>query len=243
MFKKLILATCLFSAAGSALAATPGMTWSLPGNEPLNQITFGITVNAAAARDQFYYANQFGFTSGGKIAYTGIQPTVNTATGERQFRVIFSSFRSDSLPRYKNCSGGADGAKEGTTCRALIPGSLGDTFLFMVKKSGEQVSGAVKNLTTGRIDLIGIWTVDATAGSLKHSEASWIENYKMNNYGYKLTCDSTSWPYYEVKFLSPTGNDGKIQGTISALNRGSTACPGAITWTTDSTGTLVRGGF
>ncbi|MGK8934163.1 hypothetical protein ACRS85_15575 [Pluralibacter gergoviae] len=243
MFRRLLLATCLLTTATTALAATPGLSWRLPGNDTLDQITFGITVNAAAARDQFYFANQFGFTNGGDIGYTGIQPTVNTLTGERQFRVLFSSFRSDSFPQYPACSGGADGAKAGTTCRILVPGSLGDTFLFKVKKVGEKVTGVVENLTTGREDTIGIWTVGTSAGSLSHSQISWIENYKMNNSKYKLTCDSAGWPYYEVKFLSPTGNDGKVKGTISGLNRGSASCPGAITWTTDSTGTLVHGGF
>ncbi|EMM0378494.1 hypothetical protein RI820_000858 [Pluralibacter gergoviae] len=243
MFKKLLLATSLLSAVTPAFAATPSLSWKLPGSEELNQITFGVTINAAAARDQFYFANQFSFTNGGDIGYTGIQPTVNTQTGERQFRVLFSSFRSDSFPQYPTCSGGADGAKAGTTCRILVPGSLGDTFRFEVTKVGERVSGVVENLTTGRKDIIGVWTVGTSAGSLAHSQIAWIENYKMNNANYKLTCDSTGWPYYEVKFLPPTGNDGKIQGTISGLNRGSDACPGAISWTTDSTGTLVHGGF
>lgn len=241
--KKMVLVTGLLGAASSSMAATPNMNWNLDTAQKVDQITFGITINAAAPRDQFYFSNQFEFTDGGRIGYVGIQPTVNTADGRRQFKVLFSSFRADSVSTFENCSGGADGASAGVTCRMLVPGELGDTFIFNVKKEGELMTGTVTNQTTGRMDIIGQWTVGKSANSLKTSQISWIENYKMNNVGYKLTCDSKSWPYYEVKFLPPTGNNGTIKGTLSGLSRGSDTCPGAITWTTDSTGTLVKGGF
>lgn len=243
LIKKIVLASCLLGAAGTAVAATPEMNWNVKTDQKVDQLTFGITINAAAPRDQFYFANQFGFTGGGAIGYTGIQPTVNTRDGRRQFRVLFSSFRADSVSTFENCSGGADGASAGVTCRMLVPGELGDTFIFNVKKEGEQMTGTVTNQTTGRMDIIGQWTVAKTAGSLDTKQISWIENYRMNDRSYKLTCDSKGWPYYEVKFLPPTANNGAVKGTISGLNRGSDSCPGAITWTTDSTGTLVKGGF
>ncbi|MCK1065896.1 hypothetical protein OCJ35_08055 [Pluralibacter gergoviae] len=47
MFKKLLLAISLLSAVMPAFAATPGLSWKLPGSEELNQITFGVTINAA----------------------------------------------------------------------------------------------------------------------------------------------------------------------------------------------------
>lgn len=243
MLKKMILSAGLLTAAVNGFAATPNMSWKLKTVEPLNQITFGITVNAAAAKDEFYFANQFGFTGGGNIGYTGIQPTVNSSTGERQFKVLFSSFRDDSHSTFKNCSSGADGAKGGVTCRMLVPGSLGDTFLFRVQKTGNLLTGTAVNNTTGREDVIGQWTVSSAAGSLATSQISWIENYLMNGASYKLTCDSKGWPYYEVKFLPPTGNNGTAKGTISNLSRGSDACPGAIQSTNDDTGTLVQGGY
>ena len=241
--KNLVLVSCLMGTAGAAMAATPTMTWNIASDQKIDQLTFGITINAAAPRDQFYFANQFGFSDGGAIGYTGIQPTVNTADGKRQFKVLFSSFRADSVSTFENCSSGADGASAGVTCRMLVPGELGDTFIFNVKKEDGLMTGTVTNQTTGRMDIIGQWTVDKSVDALKASESSWIENYRMNDPRYGLTCDKVSWPYYEVKFLPPTGNNGALKGTISGLNRGSDTCPGAITWTTDSTGTLVKGGF
>ncbi|WP_241608198.1 hypothetical protein [Rosenbergiella epipactidis] len=241
--KKYMLTIGLLSFTGFSVAATPTMNWKIPSPEPVNQITFGITINAAAPVDEFYFANQFGFTGGGGIGYTGIQPTKNTKDGKRQFMVLFSSFRKDTTTNYKNCKGGADGAKAGATCRLYIPGELGDTFLFKVKKDGQLLTGTAVNTTTGREDIIGEWKVGETAGNLAVSQISWIENYKMNNSSYHLTCDNKGWPYYEVKFLPPTGNNGKFKGTISTLSKGSDACPGAITWTHDGTGTLVKGGF
>lgn len=242
-FKHSVLATALLGFAGFCVAATPSMNWKIKSSEPINQITFGITINAAAPVDEFYYANQFGFTGGGGIGYTGIQPTKNTKDGKRQFMVLFSSFRKDTSTNHKNCKGGADGVKAGATCRLYVPGKLGDTFLFKVKKEGRFLTGTTLNTNTGREDVIGQWEVGESAGDLAGSQISWIENYKMNNPNFKLICDNKGWPYYEVKFLPPTGNDGKLQGTISTLSSGSSACPGAITWTHDETGTLVKGGF
>lgn|GEM_PF-1898747 len=240
-FASLIFSACAFSA--SLHAATPSLSWKIDTNDKVNQISFGLTINAAAPRDEFYFANQFGFTDGGDIGYTGIQPTTNAADGSRQFQVLFSSFRSDSQPEYETCKGGADGSSSGVTCKKFIPGELGDTFRFNVKKEGNVLTGTVINETSKREDVIGKWTVSNSAGALAHSEISWIENYKMNNPGYQLTCDAEGWPYYEVKFLPPTANDNSIKGTVSTLSHGSDACPGAITWEQDDTGTLVKGGY
>lgn len=237
--KKLMLSLSLLATTASGFAATPTMTWKIDTDKPLNDLTFGITMTAAAARNQFYYAYQFGFTGGGDIGYTGIQPTLNTPDGQRQFLVLFSSFRKDSVPKYKNCHSGADGSKNGVTCRLYIPGKPGDTFLFTVTKENHLLTGTVLNETSGRKDIIGQWTVGDTAGTLAGSQLAWIENYNMP----ALTCDKEGWPYYEVKFLPPSSKYGSIEGTISGLSRGSDACPGAITWTTDSTGTVVKGGY
>lgn len=237
-----LLMPCLIY-ANSSISATPTMDWRINSPEPLNQITFGITINEAAPIDEFYFANQFSFTGGGGGGYTGIQPTKNTSHGKRQFLVLFSSFRKDTTVNHLNCKSGADGEKAGATCRLYIPGELGDSFLFHVKKEGQLMTGAVLNKSTGREDIIGQWKIGMSSGSLAISHSSWIENYKMNDPNFKLTCDNKGWPYYEVKFLPPTGNYGKIQGTISTLSRGSDACPGAITWSHDKTGTLVKGGF
>lgn len=238
------LALLLALAAGPTLAATPTLNWKIPTvGQALNEITFGITLIEAAPVDEFYFANQFGFTGGGDIGYTGIQPTKNAADGSRQFRVLFSSFRKDTLIRHANCKGGADGSPAGATCRTLIPGEPGDTFRFRVRKAGNLLTGTVRNETSGREDVIGQWEVSAAAGDLANQQLAWIENYQMNKPAFKLTCDAKGWPYYEVKFLPPTGNDGALPGTISTLSNGSAACPGAITWDHDATGTLVRGGF
>lgn len=226
-----------------AHAATPSMSWKVSTTQPLNEITFGLQINAAAPKDEFYFANQFGFTGGGGIGYTGIQPTVNTPDGKSQFMVLFSSFRKDSIARNENCKGGADGSPSGVTCRKYVPGAPGDTFLFDVKKEGNLMTGTAINQTTGRKDIIGQWEVGDSAGSLAGSQVSWIENYKMNSSSFKLTCDNKGWPYYEVKFLTPVGNGGTAAGSISGLNHGSDSYPGAITWTTDSSGTLVKGGY
>jgi len=241
--KKAILATLMLGFAGLSAAATPTMNWMIKSSEPLEQITFGLTINAAAPTDEFYFAYQFGFTDGGDIGYTGIQPTKNSADGNRQFMVLFSSFRKDTSPDHENCKGGADGAKAGATCRLYIPGELGDTFRFKVTKSGQTVTGTVLNETSGREDTIGQWTVGASAGTLAESQIAWIENYKMNNPNYKLSCDNKGWPYYQLKFLPPVGNNGDVAGMISSISRGSDTCPGAIKSTHDASGTLVEGGF
>ncbi|WP_272844193.1 DUF3472 domain-containing protein [Pantoea ananatis] len=228
---------------GSCYAATPTMNWSVPAGKKLTDITFSIKMNEAAPVDEFYFANQFGFSGGGGIGYTGIQPTKNAEDGSRQFRVLFSSFRKDTIVRHANCKGGADGSPNGATCRMLVPGQPGDTFTFRVEKNGNLLTGTVTNLTTGRKDVIGKWEVSSAAGNLSSKQLSWIENYLMNSSSYKLTCNEKGWPYYEVKFLNPTANNGSIKGAISTLSTGSAACPGAITWKHDSTGTLVKGGF
>lgn len=238
-----IIALFLGAAMGSSFAATPTMDWSIPGSSVINNITFAIKINAAAAVDEFYFANQFGFTGGGGIGYTGIQPTSNAADGSRQFLVLFSSFRADTVAKHANCKGGADGSSSGATCRMLIPGSLGDTFNFKVAKADNLLTGTVTNTTTGRVDTIGQWEVGSTAGNLANKQVSWIENYKMNSSSFTLTCDNKGWPYYEVRFMNPVANDGMLPGTISTLSRGSDACPGAIVWEHDSSGTLVKGGF
>ena len=243
VIEKSILTTALLGFAGSCFAAAPVMNWKIDSSAPLDQITFGITIDAAAPVDEFYFSNQFGFTGGGGIGYTGIQPTKNTQGGKRRFRVIFSSFRADTSTNYENCKGGADGGKNGATCRLDIPGELGDTFLLNVKKEGRVLTGTVLNQNTGREDVIGQWEVGASAGNLAGSQLSFIENYKMNNPKYKMACNHKAWPYYEVKFLPPAGNDGEAQGSISTLSRGSDVCRGAITWVHDETGTLVKGGF
>lgn len=237
----LLLGSLIFS--NFSISATPTMDWRINAIEPLNQITFGITINEAAPINEFYFANQFAFTGGGEVGYTGIQPTMNTTDGKRQYLVLFSSFRKDTTVNHSNCKSGADGGKAGATCRLHIPGQLGDSFLFNVKKEGQLMTGTVLNTSTGREDVIGQWTIGISAGSLAMSQSSWIENYKMNDPNFNLTCDNKGWPYYEVKFLPPTGNYGKIKGTISTLSRGSDACPGAIIWSHDKTGTLVKGGF
>lgn len=243
LLTKTFITVSLLGLTSICHAATPSMNWKIKSSDPINQITFGITINAAAPVDEFYFANQFGFTGGGGIGYTGIQPTAKTKQGKRQFMVLFSSFRKDTSPDHINCKGGADGAKSGATCRLYIPGEPGDTFLFKVKKVANLVTGTVLNQTTGHEETIGQWSVGDSAGNLSGSQTSWIENYKMNNSNYKLTCDHKGWPYYEVKFLPPTANNNQVQGTISTLSRGSDACPGAITWTNDQSGTLVKGGF
>jgi len=157
--------------------------------------------------------------------------------------VLFSSFRKDTIVKNANCKGGADGSTSGATCRTYIPGELGDVFRFHVLKEGNLLTGKVVNETTGREDVIGQWEVSSQAGNLASSQVSWIENYKMNNSSFKLTYDNKGWPYYEVKFLPPTANNGAVKGTISTLSTGSAACPGAITWQHDSSGTLVKGGY
>jgi len=242
---RLLTSACALLFAGQALAASPSMTWAFNTNQPphLDNITFGIQINQAAPVDEFYFANQFGFAGGGGIGYTGIQPTKNAKDGSRQFMVLFSSFRKDTIVKNANCKGGADGSTSGATCRTYIPGELGDVFRFHVLKEGNLLTGKVVNETTGREDVIGQWEVSSQAGNLASSQVSWIENYKMNNSSFKLTCDNKGWPYYEVKFLPPTANNGAVKGTISTLSTGSAACPGAITWQHDSSGTLVKGGY
>lgn len=243
VMKRRITAMAMAFTTGYALAATPTLNWNIPTNKVIENITFGITINQAAPVDEFYFSNQFGFTGGGGIGYTGIQPSKNAKDGSRQFMVLFSSFRKDTIARHANCKGGADGARSGATCRMYIPGELGDTFTFRVQKNGNLLMGTVTNLTTGRRDIIGQWEVSPSAGNLASKQISWIENYKMNNPSFHLTCDKKGWPYYEVKFLPPTANNNTIKGTISTLSRGSAACPGAITWQHDESGTLVKGGY
>lgn len=242
-FLKSTFAIAMLFGSFNAICATPTMSWNVATTDEIDELTFGIKINAAAPVNEFYFAYQFGFTDGGAIGYTGIQPTVNAADGSRQFLVLFSSFRDDSEPQYESCSGGADGSSSGVTCRKYIPGELGDTFRFKVIKDNNLMTGIVVNERNQREDVIGKWTVSDDAGSLAHSEISWIENYKMNDPNFQLTCDAEGWPYYEVKFLPPTANNGTLQGTISTLSHGSDACPGAIVWEHDDTGTLVQGGY
>lgn len=241
--KKQTIAIMSAFAAAQTLAATPTLNWSIPTSSIIQNITFAITINQAAPVDEFYFANQFGFTGGGGIAYTGIQPTTNAKDGSRQFMVLFSSFRKDTIVRHPNCKGGADGARSGATCRTYIPGELGDTFTFRVQKNGNLLMGTVTNQTTGRRDIIGQWEVSPSAGNLANKQVSWIENYKMNNPSFHLTCDKKGWPYYEIKFLPPMANNNTIKGNISTLSGGSQACPGAITWQHDQSGTIVKGGY
>nr|WP_011279271.1 hypothetical protein [Sodalis glossinidius]CAI59413.1 hypothetical protein pSG3.22 [Sodalis glossinidius] len=223
----------------NSIAKTPTMDWMVNTEAPLHEITFGLKINNAPAKPGFYYAFQFGFTGNGGIGYTGIQPKDNDKNGNRQFMVLFSSFRKDSMPKHDNCRGGADGSPNGVTCSRYIPGELGDTFRFHVIKDGEMMTGYVLNETSGRKDVIGKWTVSDDAGSLGKKHIAFIENYLMG----ELSCDNKGWPYYEVKFLPPTGNDLNFNGTISTLSNGSTVCPGAITWEHDKLGTLVMGGY
>lgn len=228
-----------------AAMSAPSMTWALNTKEVADNITFGIQILDAAPVNEFYFSNQFGYTGGGNIGYIGIQPTTNASDGSRQFLVLFSSFRSESAASESNntnCKSGADGGK-GLTCKMYVPGALGDTFRFTVAKNKNTMTGTVTNETSGRKDTIGEWVVSDDAGNLRNYQVSWIENYKRNNPSFVITCDNKGWPYYEVKFLPPTANDGKIKGTLTTLSKASDDCPGAMTWTHDETGTLVKGGF
>lgn len=247
MLKKqhLLLASSLFFTSSIVFAATPSMTWKVnsPPNTKIENLTFKMKINEAAPIDQFYYANQFGFTGGGEIGYIGMQPTLNASDGSPQFKVLFSSFRKGTIPDFPSCKGGADGSSNGATCRILVPATLGAVYELRVEKKGDLLTGYVKNTQTNHQEIIGQWYVDGMTGDLKGTQISWVENYKMNNPNYKLECNNKSWPYYEVQFFNPEANDGKIKGTISTLNRGSATCPGAITWDHDINGTLIKGGF
>ncbi|HGJ5866918.1 hypothetical protein [Arsenophonus nasoniae] len=174
-FRTIFPVILIITSAKISQAATPTMFWDIKSVKPLKEITFGITINAAAAIDEFYFANQFDFTHGGGIGYIGIQPTKNNKDNIRQFKVIFSSFRHDSSTQHKNCKQGADGMKTGVSCKIYIPGNLKDTFLFKVKKDGEILTGSVLNKSTGRVDVIGQWKIANSEGFLATSQVSWIE--------------------------------------------------------------------
>ncbi|WP_341318873.1 hypothetical protein WN982_28230 [Paraburkholderia sp. IMGN_8] len=242
--QKTILGLVLGIVSCYTFGGTPTMNWEIDSKgSPITILTFGLTVNATASRDEFYFANQFGFTGGGGIGYIGMQPTAYTSDGEMQFRVLFSSFRKGTVPLYPSCKGGADGSTDGATCRIYVPATLGALYKLDVKKDGNVLTGTVTNTKTGRVDVIGKWSVDNEAGNLSRNQVSWVENYLMNNSSFKLTCDVDGWPYYEVKFSNPVANGGTLAGQISEPDQGSTACPGALVWVHDSTGTLLQGGY
>lgn len=168
-----------------------------------------------------------------------MQPTNNTRSGHRKFRVIFSSFRNDSIPEYKNCVPESDGSIYGVTCRAFIPGSLGDTFLFNVSLKKDLTIGAVTNKTTGREDVIGKWTVGSDAKYFMKDIRGFSEDYNNSS----VSCDAKGWPYYKVKYLPPLADHGTIQETVDKFDIQPDKCPGAITSEHDATGTTVEAGY
>jgi hypothetical protein len=79
------VAGLLLSSAPAYASNTPLGYWSVPGpGSGVTELSFYQQINAATTHPEWYFANQFGFTGGGDIGYTGLQPVENYPSGGRQ---------------------------------------------------------------------------------------------------------------------------------------------------------------
>jgi hypothetical protein len=231
----------VFWGTNAALASTPSMSWSISGaKNGVTELSFYQQIDVAKPEKMFYFGNQFKFIGGGHGGYIGMQPVPHDSRGGRQFLVIFSSFRADSHPSHRNCHGGADGSPDGVSCKTTIKGALGHTYRLQVVKSGTQLTGRVIDTVTGASTVVGQWSVGTEARNISTWDVAWVERYR----GPKMPpCNSTTWPYYKVRFGNPTANYGALTGIMGDFRQESSACPGALKSVHDSTGTTMMGGF
>ena len=232
--------------AAPARASTPTATWRVDSKGgAITELTFHIEIDKTKPVDTWYFSNQFGFKSGGGIGYIGLQPTAAAPDGTAQYRAIFSSFRADSHSGHPNCHGGADGRSNGVSCHLIVRADPGSDNALEVELADGQVTGSVSNPRTGGKTVIGKWTVGPNAGSFADSQASWIENYKMNNpaYAAKAVCNSEYFPFIRVKYQNPTGDNGSLAGTMGPIKTASIKCPDSKTTSHDASGDTYQYGY
>lgn len=242
MFKKtLISIIASFAFAGTSFAGPGAMTWQIQDNgQAINALSFPLRITQAKSEERFYFAYQFNFTDARDVSYIGVQPAPKK-DGKPQFRVLFSSFRPEAKAEHKNCSSGADYGT-GVSCATVIDGTFDVNYTLSVVKEGNTLTGTINDPKSGKSTTIGKWCVSPSAKSIANYNLAWIENYSLNaapgQTANTLTCDSKGWPYYEVTFGAPVGNNGQLRGTITELAGDkwddANKCPGVFTSKHDS---------
>lgn len=169
--------------------------------------------------------------------YTGIQPHAN---GTVAFR--FSSFIPGSVPKAKNCHGGADGSSNGVTCGVdRLPYTPGGKYTIKVEMTSSDnqhyvYTGWVTDETTHVTTKIGAWSLEGEKPARIYSDVYGtaelyniqlgatcadiplvdVEYSNISYNGIRLIARSELWDY-------PPSSDPKSVHTCTGVNRSTSA--------------------
>lgn len=189
--------TLLALLAPAACQAMTSFQWHFedPPEDGATKVTFPITVLDVAHDQQWYFAQQYGFT-GGAMGYCGVQPQEDK-DGKSQMRAVFSSFTEDTTTDDENCSDGADGGP-GVSCGFVFEHDYSQTLNIVVEGDGNKWSGKAVNTATGTETHIGSWTLPEGSGNVNlGGHSGFVERY-LNN---EDPCSEI--PHIEVQFDNP----------------------------------------
>lgn len=194
--------TLLAVLAPAACQAMTSFHWSFesPPTDGAAKITFPITVVSAAHNQQWYFADQYGFTNGA-MGYCGVQPQEDK-DGQSQMRAVFSSFTEGTTTDDENCSDGADGGP-GVSCGFVFDHDYSQTLDIVVENVGaDKWSGTAINAETGEETHIGSWTLPTDSGNIDlNGHAGFVERYLHN----EQPCSEI--PHIEVHFANPVAEN------------------------------------
>ncbi|KAJ7676704.1 hypothetical protein DFH06DRAFT_976540 [Mycena polygramma] len=218
-----------------AANALVGSSWTMT-NVPatgLPDITFPITMVDVDRMVGYYFAQQFWFVgSNTSVGYTGLQPRPNAANGSAVLHGVFSSFINGSASTDPHCKAGADGWAAGVSCSVEWNGVYGRTYNLEVKNGGGSLwnGTAVDTVTKERIH-IGSYTLPASMGGVRSSQAGFVEWYPWNTKEPMNHC--ALLPYQETIFGNPnTTYPGCIGKQSLAFENGD--CVGKVAFHTQA---------
>ncbi|MEV0250038.1 RICIN domain-containing protein [Nocardia sp. NPDC050712] len=200
--------------------ATPGSSASYRmGDQPLTDLTFGVTVTTDPGLGNVFWSNQFGFTT--HSGYAGMQAHVD---GRGMF--LFSLWGAEDARPGDNgayCRTDTDGAP-GRSCRIDKRFAPGHLYLFHIAPDGDGwYQARVEDATEHHTMTIGSIKVGSGATIKPDGVTNWVEYWDWNNRA--ATC--LDEPYSVAHFEAPRANAGSVTGTVASTAIGG-GCPDQV---------------
>ncbi|MEU8894953.1 RICIN domain-containing protein [Nocardia sp. NPDC048505] len=206
--------------------ATPGSyAFYRMGDQPLTDVTFGVTVDTDPGLGNVFWSNQFGFTT--HAGYVGMQAH---ADGGGMF--LYSLWGAENArpgDSSSYCLDDTDGAP-GRSCRIDKRFEPGHQYKFHLRPDGDGwYKALVEDATAHKTMTIGSIEVGAGATVKPEGMTNWVEYWDWNNRA--ATC--LDEPYSVARFEVPRANAGRVTGSVLSTEI-SGSCPKQVEVTVGS---------